>query len=226
MCGAHGTLGVLSEVALKVLPKPETQATLVLHGLSDEAALSAMAAAMRSPFEVTGAAHGAGLLEDGPTTLLRIEGFETSVSYRVQALAGSLKSHGAHLSVVHEAASVPLWEKVRDVKTFAARDGDVWRVSCKATEAAALAARSGAQAWFFDWAGGLIWLLAKPGTDLRASLGAFDGHATRVRGVQGPVPRFHPEAPGVARLSAGLRAKFDPRGILNPGLMGPVTVEV
>jgi glycolate oxidase FAD binding subunit len=226
MCGSHGTLGVLTEVALKVLPRPETQATLVLHGLSDEAALSAMATAMRSPFEVTGAAHGVGLAESGATTLLRIEGFETSVTYRIEALKNLLSSVGADMSVADASASGPIWEKLRDVGAFAGREGDVWRVSCKATDAGELAARSGALEWFFDWAGGLIWLLAKPGADLRAGLGNFDGHATRVRGTQGPVPRFHPEAPGVARLSAGLRARFDPRGILNSGLMGPVAVEV
>jgi glycolate oxidase FAD binding subunit len=53
---------------------------------------------------------------------------------------------------------------------------------------------------------------------LRAALGAFDGHATLVRGSS--QPRFHPEAAGVARITAGLRARFDPRGLLNTGLMG------
>ncbi|MEM6889698.1 MAG: FAD-binding protein [Pseudomonadota bacterium] len=226
MCGAYGTLGVLTEVALKVLPRPETEATLVLRGLEDTSAVQAMADAMCSPFEVTGAAHGSGLLEGGSATLLRVEGFEASVRYRMGALTDRLAGFGAEISVMEAAQSVPLWAAVRDVGALAEADGDVWRVHCKPTEAAGLAARSGALAWFFDWGGGLIWLRTDKGRDLRASLGLFDGHATRVRGTDGAVPRFQPEAPGVVRLSAGLRAKFDPRGILNPGLMGPVTEEV
>ena len=71
-----------------------------------------------------------------------------------------------------------------------------------------------------DWAGGLIWLLVAPATDLRARIGPFGGHATRVRGDQGTIATFHPEPAAVARLTAGLRARFDPRNILNPGLMG------
>jgi glycolate oxidase FAD binding subunit len=78
-----------------------------------------------------------------------------------------------------------------------------------------------------DWAGGLIWLRAAPGTDLRARLGDFDGHATLIRAgadTLSQLGRFHPQNPAVARIEAGLRARFDPRGILNPGLMaGPVS---
>lgn len=225
MCGAHGTLGVLTEIALKVLPRPETEATLMLRRLEDTAAVRAMAAALGSPFEVTGAAHGADLVEDGAVTLLRVEGFEASVGYRIAALKDLLHSFGAEMAAIDADASRAIWQRVRDVQGMADLDGDVWRVHCKPSEASALAARSGAAGWFFDWGGGLIWFRTQPGVDLRANLGRFDGHAMRVRGTDGELPRFHPEAPGVARLSAGLRARFDPRGILNPGLMGPVAVE-
>ena len=61
-------------------------------------------------------------------------------------------------------------------------------------------------------------MLVASGTDLRGQLGAFVGHATRVRGEGAGA--FAPEPPGVAALTRGLRAKFDPRGILNSGLMG------
>ncbi|MDX5356935.1 MAG: glycolate oxidase subunit GlcE, partial [Rhodobacterales bacterium] len=60
--------------------------------------------------------------------------------------------------------------------------------------------------------------LVAPGTDLRARLGAFQGHATLIRGTGQPV--FQPESAQVAALTAGLRAKFDPRGFFNAGLMG------
>jgi glycolate oxidase FAD binding subunit len=74
-----------------------------------------------------------------------------------------------------------------------------------------------------DWGGGLIWLLTRPGYDLRAALGPVQGHATLMRATGDTHERlgtFHPEPPPVAAITAGLRARFDPRGILNRGLMG------
>ena len=229
MCGAHGTLGVLTEVALKVLPVPETQSTLMLRGLDDARAVAAMSAALASPFEVTGAAHCAKVLEGGAVTLLRIEGFEASVSYRIERLKSLLKDVGAEMQVADAEMSSWVWESVRDVAQMADLDGDIWRVSCKASDAPALAARSGAAGWYFDWGGGRIWIRTREGTDLRASLGSYDGHATLIRAsrdTKAKLPTFQPEAHGIARLTAGLRARFDPRGLLNPGLMGPVTREV
>ena len=211
MAGAFGTLGVLSEVSLKVLPDVETSATLRLHGLDDGQAVAAMSAALGSPFEVTGAAH-----LPGEATLIRIEGFEASVNYR----AGKLQALLAAFGEVDITGDDPeTWAAVRDVTTFAGRQGDVWRISVKPSDAAGLVARLGAEAVQYDWGGGLIWALCAPGHDLRAAMGDTKGHATRIRG-DGPLPAFHPEPPALAAISAGLRAKFDPRGILNPGIMG------
>jgi glycolate oxidase FAD binding subunit len=215
MAGSWGTLGVLSEVAFKVLPAPESAATLVLEGLAPEAAVAAMAAALGSPYEVNGAAH----LPDG-RTVLRIEGFAASVAYRAGALAGHLARFGAAGRVEGE-ESAALWREVRDVAAFHDAPGDVWRISTRPSDAPGLAARAGGEA-LFDWGGGLLWLLVPEGTDLRATLGAFAGHATLVRAAEetrARIPPFPPEPAPVAALTAGLRRRFDPRGILNPGLM-------
>ncbi len=218
MAGSFGTLGVLTEVSFKVLPKPETEATLVLSGLSDEAAVTALSKAMGSPFEVTGAAHD-------PTTgetALRIEGFADSVAYRIGQLKDLLARN--QMDVEDAPSSTTRWAGQRDVAAFQTGEGDVWRVSCKPTNGPALAAKAGAEAHLFDWAGGLIWLRTASGADLRARLGPFDGHATLIRAdasTKAQLGTFHPEAPGVARLTAGLRARFDPRGVFNAGLMEP-----
>lgn len=209
MAGAHGTLGVLSEVSLKVLPRPQAQATLVLHGLADEAAVGALAKALGSPFEVSAAAHDPAAGE----TLLRLEGFTDSVSYRTEQLKTLL---GGEITV--EENNTARWEAWRDVASFAKVEGDIWRISCKPSDGPDLVAKSGAQEALYDWAGGLIWLNTVAGHDLRAALGKYDGHATLVRGSAHP--RFEPESAGVARITAGLRARFDPRGLLNAGLMG------
>jgi len=219
MAGSFGTLGVLSEVSLKVLPKPETQATLIVHGLSDVDAVQAMSQAMGSPFEVTGAAHDPATSQ----TALRVEGFEASVQYRIGRLRTLLSPLNAEMEVLDAEISQEHWIDLRDVKAFHETEGDVWRVSCKPSDAPTLASLAGAEAYYFDWAGGLIWLRMAQGSDLRARLGTFDGHATMVRGASEDrrnLGVFQPESPGVARITAGLRARFDPKGLFNAGLMG------
>ncbi|MGB3407148.1 MAG: glycolate oxidase subunit GlcE, partial [Jannaschia sp.] len=109
-------------------------------------------------------------------------------------------------------ASRDIWHAVRDAAPLRG-DGDVWRVHVRASLAPDIVARAGAQASLLDWGGGLVWLRCTAGTDLRARLGAFDGHATRVRGV-GP-GAVQPEPAALAALTDGIRAKFDPRGILS-----------
>jgi len=84
-----------------------------------------------------------------------------------------------------------------------------------------MASKAGGEA-LYDWGGGLVWLRLPEGDDLRARLGAFTGHATLVRAsaeTRHRIAPFQPEPAPVAALTRGLRAKFDPRGVLNPGLM-------
>ncbi len=219
MAGSWGTLGVLSEVAFKVLPAPESAATLVLEGLAPEAAVAAMAAALGSPYEVNGAAH-LPAEHDGGRTVLRLEGFAASVAYRADALAAHL-AHFGTAGQIEGGESAALWREVRDVAAFHDAPGDVWRLSARPADAPGLAAKAGGTA-LYDWGGGLLWLLVAEGTDLRARLGPFSGHATLIRAAEATratIAPFHPEPAPVAALSAGLRRRFDPRGILNPGLM-------
>ncbi|WP_372893444.1 FAD-binding protein [Rhodosalinus sp.] len=210
LCGSRGRLGVITEVALKVLPAPETQGMLVLEGLDVERAVAAMATALGSPYEVTGAAHD----PQAARTWLRIEGFAAQVDYRLERLAARLADFGAAEAVRDAEAVAGVWAGVRDVAAFHGTPGAVWRVHCRPSAAPGLVARAGAEGALLDWGGGLIWLRVAEGTDLRARLGAFDGHATRVRGA-GPEPAAPPEPAAVAALTEGLRRRFDPRGIFD-----------
>ena len=223
MAGSFGTLGVLSEVALKVLPRPDVVGSVLIEGLADGAAVRAMSAALGSPFEVTGAAHAPVGPDGAAVTMLRVEGSAASVGYRAGQLVDLLADYGA-VRVESEPDKVAaLWTWVRDVGAFQGKRGDVWRVSVKPTEGPETAARLDADNLLYDWGGGLIWALLPEGVDARARLGAFAGHATLVRAsaaTRACIPAFQPEAAPLAAISAGLREKFDPRGILNPGLMG------
>jgi glycolate oxidase FAD binding subunit len=209
MSGSRGVLGVLSEVSFKVQALPEAEATLVIEGHGDEAGLAALRAALGSPFDVSGAARHSG------RSLVRVEGMAGSVAYRVGRLRDLV---GGEVTVVEGEGSAALWREVRDVAPFQGKPGEVWRIATLPTAAAEVVARSEAEA-IWDWGGGLIWLLAEPGRGAEiAAAVAGRGHATLVRGTGGPV--FPPEAPEVVALVAGLMARFDPRGILNRGLLG------
>ncbi|MEP9385908.1 FAD-binding protein [Mesorhizobium sp. KR9-304] len=238
MTGAWGTLGVLTDVTVKVLPAAETETTLAIRGLTDEDATAAMAVAMGSSAEVSGAAHlpygvtervASDLRGADPTTLLRVEGFGPSVAYRVAALKSLLRNAG-QIDEVPDRNSQTLWRDIRDCAPFA--DGTarpVWRVSMAPSEAhkmvLALRMETGADA-FYDWQGGLVWLRmeAEPEADiLRRLIRRFGGgHATLMRATpawRAAVPVFEPEGPALAALSARVKAEFDPKGILNPGRM-------
>ncbi len=222
MAGSFGTLGVLSEVSFKVLPAPETAACLRLEGLEVARAVEAMSLALGSPFEVTGAAYLPAGGGQEATTLIRIEGFDASVAYRTERLREVLKSFG-ELSVVTDPEEVALiWRDIRAVKRLSAGDGVVWRISVKPTDAPAVIAALPDADFQLDWGGGLIWARTDTQFDLRAALRGIAGHATLVRA---PLERracggiFSPQSAPLAALAEGLRARFDPRGILNPGLM-------
>lgn len=213
LAGAHGTLGVISEVAFKLLPRPEAQCSLCLQGLDVGRAVAAMAAALGSPFEITGAAHDPAAGQ----THLRIEGFAGSVAYRRDRLKDLLAPFKAEISASDDPET--LWQGLRDGTPLHGKSGDLWRLSVQPSTAPGIVARlpEGAES-LLDWGGGLIWVLAPAGCDLRAVLGPITGHVTLLRS-DANLPAFPPEPPAVAALSAALRAKFDPLALFNRGLM-------
>lgn len=215
LCGSWGTLGILTEVALKVLPVPETSATLIIGPLNVQNAVTAMTWVLGSPYDVTGAAR----MPDG-RVFVRVEGFAASVAYRLGQLVSRISPLGEVVVERDAAQSEALWHAIRDVEPFHDRPGDVWRISVKPGDAPALVSRIDADV-LLDWGGGLIWAIVPEGTDLRSLAAPYAGHATLVRSANlAGIPRFEPEHPSVAALTKTLRARFDPRGLFNPGLMG------
>ena len=136
LAGSWGTLAVLDEVSVKVLPAPDQTRTLLLLGLDDAAAVKAMCAAMGSPHEVSGAAHV------GDRTALRIEGVAPSVEARLKGLRELLAASGAAMEELGTLESRTFWREVRDVAPLDAHaDAIVWRLSCPPTEGPAIVAR-------------------------------------------------------------------------------------
>jgi glycolate oxidase FAD binding subunit len=225
--GAHGTLGVLTEVIFKVIPKPPQQATLVFRGLSDTKAVAALCEAMGSPFEPTGAAH---LPSDGGQTLLRVEGFSEQISYRSAALSKLLAAHGTPTLLQGDAHDA-IWRSVRDGTPLAVEVSDMaWRVMLPPTKAAAFVSSLRQHLPFrhyFDWSGGLVWLAMaekeSAGVDLiHAAAKASGGHAMLLRGseaLRASAPVFPKLDDAIMKIQSGLKASFDPQGLLNPGRM-------
>lgn len=208
IAGSHGSLGVLTEVSFKVQAQPEAEVTLMAERPLAEG-LADLRRALGSPFDISGAGWVAG------RAMIRLEGMAGSVAYRAaevtRLLAGWQPMGGPQD-----------WAALRDVSAFAGQIGAVWRVCLKPTLAADFIARVGLEA-VCDWGGGLVWLLDPTGhCDVRTALGAV-GHATLFRPLAGmeQIPTFPPEPAPVAALTRGIRARFDPRGILNPNHLNP-----
>ena len=240
--GAFGTLSVLTELSLRVLPRPETSCSLLLPGLDDHTALETLTSALNSEHEVSSAAHlpaavaarsavaavaGAG----AAVTVLRLEGPQPSIEYRAAALERVL---GAARRLP-AAASDALWAEIGAAHTLLGGGaGVLWRVCPTPSAAARLLHRvrdalPGTEA-FYDWGGGLLWVgldAAAAGADggagrIRAVLREIGGHATLVRApeaTRGAVAVFEPSVGALDALARRVKRSFDPEGILNPGRM-------
>ena len=241
--GAYGTLCVLTELSIKVLPRPETSRTILVFGLDDMTGLAALSDAMNSAHELSACAHlpqtvarrsrvpvvaGAG----AGVTALRIEGPAPSTAFRAEKLTDLLRGHGqTHL--IEDEDSRSLWNEIRDVLFLSGdRSRAVWRVSVAPARGGAVAADIARQLdaeYFFDWGGGLLWLAiaasaAGAGAGvLRTAITAHGGgHATLVRApdaLRVTVDVFETLPEPLAALTARVKESFDPRRVLNPGRM-------
>jgi glycolate oxidase FAD binding subunit len=236
--GSWGTLAAMTDITVKVLPKAEAEATVLVEGLDDARACAAMAAAMGSACDVSGAAHLPdhvasyfdGLPSAETATALRLEGFAPSVKHRKEALAALMKPFGK-VTLLEEKDSRALWASVRQVKPFAAeaaRARPLWRISTAPARGHEIAAAiTPAAQMFYDWAGGLLWV-AMPFADepgavaIRAAVASVGGHATLVRApaaVRASVDVFEPQEPALRALNKRVKDSFDPKGVLNLGRM-------
>jgi glycolate oxidase FAD binding subunit len=202
---------------------------------------------MGSSCDVSGAAHvpadvAARILPNeiagDAVTALRLEGFSPSVAERKRMLEALMKPFG-DFDAADEPLSRTLWSAIRDVTPFASHRSlpasrkdvrPLWRISTAPSRSADLAATiaAGAQAqMFYDWAGGLIWVMLDVENDagaalIRHAVAEMGGHATLVRAaasVRAAIDVFTPQNSALAALTRRVKEGFDPRGVLNPGRM-------
>ena len=232
LTGSHGTLGVITEVTLKVLPIAELTGSLLLPGLDAVRGVAALSAALGSPYGVSGAAwlpaeaaeRVPGLAGRGAVALVRIEDFSASVHYRLGRLVTELAAFGpAH--TLDDAVSKAAWRAVRDAVPLRVDAGDaVWRISVRPSAGPAVvdAVAAAGGRCFLDWGGGLAWVAGPPGMHdaVAAAARAGGGTWTVLRAPEGMRAAVHvvpPEAAAMAAITRRVKAAMDPGGILNPG---------
>ena len=199
LAGSLGTLGVIVEASLKVLPKPAAECTLRLE-MPEGRAIEAMNRWAGQPLPVSATAWQSGMLA------VRLSGAASALREAAARLGGEC-SEGP--------ATHAFWESIREqTDPFYSGADPLWRVSVPSL--AAPLALPGAQT--IEWNGGLRWLkTSAPAQQVREAAHKAGGHATIFRGSDRSAGVFSPLSPTLGRLHRELKAVFDPAGILNPG---------
>ncbi len=242
LSGSWGTLAVMTEVAIKVLPAQREVRTVLCFGLADPNGIEALCLAVGTPFEVSGTVHMHAELAErlsdqeianagASVTAIRVENFPASARYRSSRLKQMLQAYAPALEL-DTLRSRAFWDEIRTLKMFQKSDRPLWRISTVPTAAAKLVhnlARKIDVRVLYDWSGGLVWLETPPISDagaveIRRNLAEIGGHATLIRAeapARAAIDVFQPLDKPVMALTASLKRAFDPVGILNPGRMYP-----
>jgi glycolate oxidase FAD binding subunit len=203
--GSWGRLFAMTEVTLKVLPRPPEQVTLAVEGLDAAGAVALMAKTLGSQADVAAAG-----VVDG-VTALRLEGFGPSVAAR-----RTLLETMAPLRPLADGKAATFWATL---KAPLADAPVLWRLSLPASRAAQVVeARLGP--WMMDWGGSRVWLASDDAAAVRATAADAGGHAMLARApkaMRETVPAFHPQPAPVMALEARLRRAFDPAGTFETG---------
>jgi glycolate dehydrogenase FAD-binding subunit len=202
MVGALGTLGVIMQASLKVLPKPAIEQTLCFE-VDEIHAIETMNRWAGQPFPISASAWVGGELR------IRLSGAETAVRAAREQLGGEIYEHGANF-----------WQSAKEQTTafFTSSSLPLWRLSVpSATLPFALHGKQ-----VLTWGGAQRWLKSDlPADQVRNAISAIGGHATLFRGDDKTAGVFHPLPEALMKYHKRLKARFDPAGILNPGRFYP-----
>jgi glycolate oxidase FAD binding subunit len=218
VCGAYGTLCVLTELTFRVYPKPAYAVTLCVADVSPEIGFAALRKIALSALEPAGLAYLPASMMPGVgegAALIKLEGARKPLEEKVALAHGLL---GQPMQCIEDDP----FPAISSGEKFADLPGQVWRVMVAPADAPRVAKELNAQHWLGDWAGGLIWLAA-PVADasrIRAIAAAAKGQAMLLRGssdARAALGLYAAQAPAVVSLSRAVKAAFDPLSLFNPG---------
>jgi glycolate oxidase FAD binding subunit len=226
-CGAMGTLGPLTEVTLRLVPRASDSATLAIKDVEPEPGFAFLRRIWSSPLEPTGLAYVPKVAKAAFAALGDIG--EGAALIRIDGAAGPLADKIGLLKTLldgREAALLPgtndAFARVASGEAFAGRGEDIWRVFVPPASAANFAARLAANIWLADWAGGALWIAGGRAEDFHSVAQGFGGHAMLMRAsaeTRARVSIFPLEVPARAALTRRVKDAFDPFGLFNPGRM-------
>ena len=218
VCGAFGTLCVLTEMTFRVYPQPQLSTTLCMADVTPEEGFAALRKIALSALEPVGLAYlPANMLADGGkgAALIKLEGAQQPLEEKI-ALAHGLLGNAIHPIEGDPFTAIGCGEKFADIP------GDIWRVMIPRAEAPRIAMELHARHWLGDLAGAVLWLAADPaeGARIREIAAKANGQAMLLRGSaesRAALGLFAPQAPVLAALSKAVKAAFDPLSLFNPG---------
>jgi glycolate oxidase FAD binding subunit len=199
LAGSLGTLGLILEMSLKVLPRPVAETTLQFV-LSQAAAIRKLNEWGGQPLSIS-----ASVWHDGVLTV-RLSGSEAGVTSARRKLGGEVMDDAPDF-----------WHSVREqTHAFFNADASLWRLSLPSvTPPLTLPGRQ-----LIEWGGAQRWLITETdSSEVRIAVTQAGGHATLFRGGDKGAGVFHPLPAALMRIHRQLKAKFDPAGIFNPGRM-------
>lgn len=232
MCGAMGTLGVLTEVTLRVLPRAPASATLVAKDIAAPPGFALLRRVWTSPFEATGLAYipacaarafpELGDIGQG-AALIRLEGASEPLKEKIAGVTGLLSPSPFAQSEDGDS----LFARIGNGAAFTGTSTDAWRLAVPPASGVHCAKLADAPLWIADWAGGLLWMAVSASDDeapdrLRATVAVEGGSATLTRASDEKRRRvavFQPEQAAHAALTKAVKTAFDPFGLCNPGRM-------
>jgi len=218
MCGAYGTLSVLTEMTFRVYPKPQHAKVLCLADVTPEEGFAALRKIAHSALEPAGLAYLPSTMKDDAgkgAALIKLEGAATPLEEKI-ALA-----HGLLGDAMQRLEGDP-FAAIGNGEVFSDLPGDVWRVMIAPSDAPRVAKELNARHWLGDWAGGVIWLAAAPAEAARIRKIAADAKGQAMLLRASPESRglhglYAAQPPALAALGRAVKAAFDPMSLFNPG---------
>mgnify|MGYP001179905805 CR=1 FL=1 len=236
--GSYGTLGVISEISIKVLPKPPSVKSLIIHNAQLKKSLDYINISLSSSSDVSGAVFYPeyfnekfklnDLVNKGPLTALRIEGVSSSIDDRIQNLTNELGLLRDEVNFLDDEQSKIFWSYTKDLKVFTKTDKNLIRIVIPPSETLNIinSLKKISSRYFIDWGGNLIWMEmekinASIMKDINLSIDKANGYFTIIKlddSLKAGLDVFKIDQIKF-KISEKIKKSFDPKRILNPGKM-------